>query len=284
MGRLRRLSGHLGGLAAVLALLLAVGLLPPDTSLRQVREAGLLRACVPTSYPPLVTGAPEAPGIDVELLTAVAERLDVQLGLNEIAAIGRDFNPRNWGVTRAHCQVIAGGVIASPLTRSFLETGPAYARTGWAAIFPDEPGDLDGLKVGVLVRVSGLDRIGLATYLRDQGAQVRVVRRPEDLVSGLAEGRFRAAVTEAMLARSIAAREGWSVALLPAALPRYDLAFGLWKGDLTLKRAVEAAFRDMRADGVVEETLRKYLGAAEITPVPGSAARAGRRPAPASPA
>ena len=35
------------------------------------------------------------------------------LVLSENRAMGRDFNPRNWGLNRAQCQVIAGGVVDS---------------------------------------------------------------------------------------------------------------------------------------------------------------------------
>ena len=49
--------------AGVFGLLGAVYLLPPDTALRQVRAAGTLRVCLPPSYPPLVTGNPDAPGM-----------------------------------------------------------------------------------------------------------------------------------------------------------------------------------------------------------------------------
>ena len=58
------------------------------------------------------------------------------------------------------------------------------------------------------------------------------------LVAGLREGRFEAGVTEKLLADQIAAREHWRADWLPGDLPRYPVAFGLWKGDLTLKRAL----------------------------------------------
>jgi len=60
-------------------LLAGVYLLPADTSLREVRRAGLLRACMPPLYPPLVTGTPEAPGLDVELLRALAAGFGLRL-------------------------------------------------------------------------------------------------------------------------------------------------------------------------------------------------------------
>ena len=68
-------------------------MLPPDTSLSEVRKAGLLRACMPPDYPPLVTGNRDAPGIDVELLQALAAKLGVNLVITSNPAMGQDFNP-----------------------------------------------------------------------------------------------------------------------------------------------------------------------------------------------
>ena len=67
---------------------------------------------MPPVYPPLVTSDPSAPGIDVELLRALAEKLALKLAITPNPAIGQDFNPRNWRVTRAQCEVLAGGVVA----------------------------------------------------------------------------------------------------------------------------------------------------------------------------
>ena len=264
MEALRQVGRNLGPLLMVTGLLLAVTFLPPDTSLQEVRRTGTLRACVPTAYPPLVTGNPERPGIDVEILRAVADDMGVALSLNQIPTIGRDFNPRNWRVTRAHCEVIAGGVVDAPLTRSFIETGPPYAETGWAAFAPSPLPSLDDRRVGVLVGVSGLDRIGLASFLRAAGASARIMQRPDDLVAALDQGEVEAGVTEALSARQLASAHGWEVWMLPEPLPRYNLAFGLWKGDLTLKRAIEAAFAELEADGTLPAILARYLGAERL--------------------
>jgi len=119
-----RWIGDLITVAGMAALFGLIYLLPPDTSLSQLKQAGILRICVPTLYPPLVTGKPDAPGFDIEFAEAIARRLGVRLVVNTNAAMGRDFNPRNWNVTRAQCQVLAGGVVVSDLTRSFLDTTP----------------------------------------------------------------------------------------------------------------------------------------------------------------
>jgi len=252
---------NFSGVGVVLVLLLAVTFLPPDNSLEEVQAAGSLSACVPTSYPPLVTGDADRPGIDIEILKAVAAHLKVGLSLNTNDAIGKDFNPLNWGLNRGQCQVIAGGVVDSDQTRSFLETGPSYAKTGWALISPQPLADLKGRNIGVLTLISGLDRIGLATYLRSAGAHVQVVRRQEDLVAGIADHSFDAGITEALLATRLAADNHWTAAWMPPQLARYNLAFGLWKGDLTLKRAIDDAFADLTADGTIAAILARYAGA-----------------------
>jgi ABC-type amino acid transport substrate-binding protein len=250
-------------IGAVLALLVGVSLLPPDTSLREVERAGSLRACVPPVYPPLVTGDPEQPGIDIELLQAVAKRIGLTLALNENGAMGRDFNPRNWGLNRAQCQVIAGGVVDSDQTRSFLETGPPYAQTGWAIVSPAPTESLAGKRIGALTLISGLDRIGLASFLRAKGATARVVTSPEALTAGIADGTFDAGVTEAMLGSRLAADNGWTVAWAPPELARYNLVFGLWKGDITLKRVIDQAFADLTADGTIAAIMERY----GVTPI-----------------
>ena len=67
-------------------------------------------------------------------------------------------------------------------------------------------------------------------------------------------------VTEKLLAAQIAAREHWGADWLPGDLPHYPVAFGLWKGDLTLKRAIAGALDRLTRDGTVAAVLARYLG------------------------
>jgi ABC-2 type transport system permease protein len=240
--------------------LVAVDLLPPDTSLAELKRVGALRVCVPPVYPPLVTGDSSAPGLDIELLRAVADRLGVGLELNHNAAMGRDFNPRAWRLTRAQCQVLAGGVVDSPMTRSFLDVTQAHANTGWATITKGTGGLIAGNRIGVLVSASGLDRIALSRYLRALSVKVIVVSSPADLAAGLAQDDFDVGLTDALLAGWIAAEHGWTAAWLPGNLERYPVVFGLWKGDLTLKRSIVAALVRLENDGSLTRIVARYLG------------------------
>src|SRR5260370_9940028 len=144
-----------GGVAALFA---AVYLLPHAPSLAQVKQAGVLRLCVATLYPPLVTGKPEEPGFDIEFAQAIAKRLDVRIVVNPNAAMGHDFNPRNWNLTLAQCQMLAGGVAASDLTRSFLDTTPPHLQTGWALVQAQLPPRPAGGRSALYPRRPSADR------------------------------------------------------------------------------------------------------------------------------
>ena len=257
-GKLRRLLPYV----LIFGLLGGVYLLPPDTSLGEVRKAGVLRACMPPNYPPLVTGDRDAPGIDVELLQALVKGMGVRLVITLNAAMGQDFNPRNWHVTRAQCEVLGGGVVVSPITKSFLETSPPYAQTGWALVALQPPADIQSRRVGVLTSIAGLDRLALSRHLRAQNAQVIITSSALEFVQGLRDGRFEVGVTEWLLAGQLAARESWSVAWAAADLPRYPVAFGLWKGDLTLKRAIADGMEKLRRNGEVARIITRYVGEA----------------------
>ena len=265
MKRVYRLVGEFGVLGLIVVLLLLVGLVPPDTSLSEMRKTGALKVCVPTTYPPLVTGDPAQPGIDIEILHAVSDYIDVELMLSSNNAMGRDFNLLNWGITRGNCQVLAGGFVDTAITRSFLDVGPHYAETGWGIVAPEPLEYIGGLTVGVLTNISGLDRISLSKYLRSQRVTVRIMRNSLELVDGISSGELDVGVTEALLAGWLATENDWWSTLLPDELARYNLVFGLWKGDLTLKRKMAQAFRQLAADGTLGAILERY-GAPPIIP------------------
>jgi polar amino acid transport system substrate-binding protein/cystine transport system substrate-binding protein/membrane-bound lytic murein transglycosylase F len=248
------------GALPILGVLAAVYLLPPDTSLSEVRRAGTLHVCLPPADPPFVTEDAKAPGIDVELLQALTRDLGLTLAAVPEPAMGQNFNPRAWHVTRAACEVLAGGLVASPLTRSFLETSLPYAQTGWALLAAQPIANLHGRRIGVFTPPAGLDRIALASHLRAAEAQVVILPSAAALVAGLREGRLYAGVTEKLVADQIAAREGLTADWLPGDLPRYPIAFGLWKGDLTLKRALAGGVERLARDGTVAAVLERYVG------------------------
>jgi ABC-type amino acid transport substrate-binding protein len=248
---------RLGSTIAILAAFFVLfWVLPPDTSLAQVRRSGVLRACVPDIRPPLVTADAQRPGIEVDLLQAIAQHLGVALVLERTSRMDLNFNPRDWHVSRAQCSVLGGGIVATRTTRSFLDTTPPYLETGWALL---RSGTDKRPKILSVYPVSGgLDRIALARKLSALHIDAKIVNTPAELVDSIASGNVDGGVTEALTARGLARNESWQVNWLSADLNTQQVAFGLWKGDLTLKRAVVSALEQLRQKGQIESLLSTY--------------------------
>jgi ABC-type amino acid transport substrate-binding protein len=241
------------------ALLIGVGFLPPDTSRAEVADNGKFTVCMPANYPPLVTGQTDMPGFEVELLQIASERLGWRLTVVTNAAMGRDFNPRSWRVNRAQCQALAGGIVLSDTTQSFLDTTKPHLKSGWALIAPRGVtfDDVSG-SVGVLVGLTGLDRIGLGQHLRQNNIQPVLMNSATALRTGLVKGQVPIGIAEATLASEIADAVGYDITLLGAPLQHINLGIGFWKGDVTLQRQVEAILAEMRTDGTMQALAERY--------------------------
>jgi polar amino acid transport system substrate-binding protein/cystine transport system substrate-binding protein/membrane-bound lytic murein transglycosylase F len=155
--------------------------------------------------------------------------------------------------------VLAGGVVASPTTRSFLDTTQAYITTGWAWLSPEPTIAFEGQRVDVLVGISGLNRVALGAYLRGVKAEPTIVLDPPDLVSALRERRVKIGITERLLAGELAAEERWHTGWMPPSLARTEFVIGLWKGDLTLKHAIVAAISRLERNGTLPAIRARYL-------------------------
>jgi len=266
-GRPHRWLQALLNIAIVAALLTAVSYLPPDTSLQDRQRDGVLKVCVPASYPPLVTGDPVHPGYDAELVAAVAGKLGLKLQLNVLPSIGKDFNPRNWFLTRAQCDIVAGGVADTVQTRSFLQTIPTSAETGWVGISADGQLPASGASVAVLPGTAGLDRLALSGWLRKQGLRAQLVPSADAFERALQNGAVPAGITERFVAANLdlnqtGLRTFW---LDDPVFPRYRMALGLWKGDQTLKRAVLQALDSLRGAGTLDTLAESYGLNAQIS-------------------
>lgn len=265
----------LGSVGVVVGLMLAVYLLPPDTSLREVRQAGVLRVCAPPDYPPLIQRGNAEPGFEIELLRLIADRMGLRLAIATNSAMARDHNPRNWRISRAQCNLIAGGIGVTPLTRTFLDTTPPHLETGWAMVRMNPDSNAPPPQViGFYAGLSGMDRVALSRVLLRTGAQIVIVDSLAALQAGMASGRFDAAVTEALIAGHLVQATGGQIGWVTGSVTDIPVAFGLWKGDLTLKRAIVAVLEDLRAAGTLDQLAQRY----RIVPIPDRAPGAATGP------
>ena len=273
LGRKRHWLFDLVPLAVCFAILVGVSFLPPDNARAQVDRLGRLSVCMPSQYPPLVTGDPDRPGFEVELVAEIAERLGWRLNVVSNPAMGRDFNPRNWRINRAQCQMLAGGIALNDTTRSFLDTSRPHLITGWALI-ADEGVTIDTLTgpVGFFAGLTGLDRIALGQFLRQRDLAATIEVDAGSLRAGLEAGEYQGAITEGLLAAQTFGQTGFTVSILGAPLDRFALGMGFWKGDLTLKRAVEGALARIGADGTLVAIAERYGLESDVLCLPSEAA------------
>lgn len=256
----KRWRPGLVNIGVIVVLLAAVTFLPPDTSLRDVERAGVLRVCVPDANPPLVTGDAAAPGFDVEILQEVAQDLGVRLLLNVNSSIGRDFNPLNWRLTRANCSVIAGGVSDTRATRGFLQTLPTGIATGWMLLSTEGAAPEQNSTVGVLPAGAGFNRLELSRFLRSKDVRPRVLQTPDQAARALRSGEISAVIGSRFVLQNM--QEEIPEATLrwmpEPPFEHHDLALGLWKGDLTLLRAFRRSMERMEREGTLRAIGENY--------------------------
>jgi hypothetical protein len=218
-----------------LAVLVAVRQLPPDASLRQVKDAGVLLVCSPPALPPLLRpdGAGGFDGREAELVRAVASEIGVPAQWNTQPGWGRGADPSDWGVRPSACNLIAGGIVAGERTRALMDL-VVYDRVSWALA-----GDREGETIGLYLPFWGVDRGTGARAIRDLGARPKFLFDAERARKALETGRVGAVLTLEPVADWLAG-EGRAVRTLDA-LPVEALAIATWKGRTTLNRAVRRA-------------------------------------------
>ena len=245
-------------IAVLVATVLAASFLPPDTSLQQVKKSGVLRVCMPRSYPPFVTDQGERPGLDVEIMRAVAQELDLRLFIAVNPAMGTTFDPRRWNVNRAQCQVLAGGTVGTTTTRSYLEVSAPYMVTGWAMVSESDLDMRSGTRVAVYSTNAGLDRLALSQVLRDRQVSIVVAQTIDQAEDMLASGAVDALILDAVLASQTSATHGWHFSWVAEDLSAFPVVLGFWKGDITLKRAIENALVQLGSSGRLDEIREAY--------------------------
>lgn len=246
-----RAKSHVAVWVAGLAALFGLRYLPPDTSLARVRHNGSLTVCHPASLPPYFTydrDTARTDGLEARRIARLAQALGVTVQWNPQVNWYATRDPSAWGIRKGSCDLLAGGIADTEASRGLLVLSNPYLRASWATVYhrPPRRGD----RVGLFAPYLGLDRVRLraAELLMDRGFEPHFPETAEQAAAALAGRQLAAVLTDEATARWLVQRlsdPGEATLAAEPALPAFNLAVGLWKGDVTLKRAVNRALQSM---------------------------------------
>ena len=220
-------------------------------------EAGKLTMATNAAFPPyeMTTDAGEFEGIDVDTAKAIAEKLGLELQIDDM-----DFDAALLSVQQGKADIVMAGVTVTDERKAVMDFSDSYATGIQSIIVPESsdiasPDDLAGKKIGTQRGTTGY------IYCSDDFGDDAVVAYDNGLtaVQALNNGQVDAVVIDNAPAKEyVAANPGLTI--LDTSYAEEDYAIGMAKGS-SLEAAVNAALEELKADGTLQAIVDKYITA-----------------------
>lgn len=220
-------------------------------------EAGKLTMATNAAFPPyeMTTDAGEFEGIDVDTAKAIAEKLGLELQIDDM-----DFDAALLSVQQGKADIVMAGVTVTDDRKAVMDFSDSYATGIQSIIVPNDsdiasPDDLAGKKIGTQRGTTGY------IYCSDDFGDENVVAYDDGLtaVQALNNGQVDAVVIDNAPAQEfVAANPGLKV--LDTSYAEEDYAIGMAKGS-ALEDAVNKALEELKADGTLQAIVDKYINA-----------------------
>ncbi len=220
-------------------------------------EAGKLTMATNATFPPyeMTTDAGEFEGIDVDTAKAIAEKLGLELQIDDM-----DFDAALLSVQQGKADIVMAGVTVTDERKAVMDFSDSYATGIQSIIVPSDsdiasPDDLAGKKIGTQRGTTGY------IYCSDDFGEDSVVAYDSGLtaVQALNNGQVDAVVIDNAPAKEyVAANPGLKV--LDTSYAEEDYAIGMAKGS-ALEDAVNKALEELKADGTLQAIVDKYINA-----------------------
>ena len=220
-------------------------------------EAGKLTMATNAAFPPyeMTTDAGEFEGIDVDTAKAIAEKLGLELQIDDM-----DFDAALLSVQQGKADIVMAGVTVTDERKAVMDFSDSYATGIQSIIVPEgsditSPDDLAGKKIGTQRGTTGY------IYCSDDFGDENVVAYDDGLtaVQALNNGQVDAVVIDNAPAQEfVAANPGLKV--LDTSYTEEDYAIGMAKGS-ALEDAVNKALEELKADGTLQAIVDKYINA-----------------------
>ena len=220
-------------------------------------ESGKLTMATNAAFPPyeMTTDAGEFEGIDVDTAKAIAEKLGLELQIDDM-----DFDAALLSVQQGKADIVMAGVTVTDERKAVMDFSDSYATGIQSIIVPEgsditSPDDLAGKKIGTQRGTTGY------IYCSDDFGDENVVAYDNGLtaVQALNNGQVDAVVIDNAPAQEfVAANPGLKV--LDTSYAEEDYAIGMAKGS-ALENAVNKALEELKADGTLQAIVDKYINA-----------------------
>ena len=221
-------------------------------------EAGKLTMATNAAFPPyeMTTDAGEFEGIDIETAQAIADKLGLELQIDDM-----DFDAALLSVQQGKADIAMAGVTVTDERKNVMDFSDSYATGIQSIIVPEgsdiaSPDDLAGKMIGTQRGTTGY------IYCSDDFGDDAVVAYDDGLtaVQALNNGQVDAVVIDNAPAKEfVAANPG--LVLLDTSYAEEDYAIGMAKGNTALEDAVNAALEELKADGTLQSIVDKYITA-----------------------
>ena len=220
-------------------------------------EAGKLTMATNATFPPyeMTTDAGTIEGIDVDTAQAIAEKLGLELQIDDM-----DFDAALLSVQQGKADIAMAGITVTDERMAVMSFSDSYATGIQSVIVPEgsdiaSVDDLAGKKIGTQRGTTGY------LYCSDDFGEDAVVAYDNGLtaVQALNNGQVDAVVIDNAPAKEyVAANPG--LVILDTSYAEEDYAIGMAKGS-ALEDAINAALEELKADGTLQAIVDKYITA-----------------------
>ena len=221
-------------------------------------EAGKLTMATNATFPPyeMTTDAGTIEGIDVDTAQAIAEKLGLELQIDDM-----DFDAALLSVQQGKADIAMAGITVTDERMAVMSFSDSYA-TGIQSIIVSEgsdiasPDDLAGKKIGTQRGTTGY------LYCSDDFGEDAVVAYDNGLtaVQALNNGQVDAVVIDNEPAKAYV-ESNPGLKILDTSYAEEDYAIGMNKSNTALLEAVNAALEELKADGTLQAIVDKYIKA-----------------------
>lgn len=220
-------------------------------------KEGVLTMATNAEFPPYEYRENDAVvGIDAEIAALIAEKLGLELEIVDVA-----FESIIPGVQSGKYDMGMAGMTVNEERLQSVDFSSSYATGVQVVIVPENSDiqsidDLEGKKIGVQTTTTG------DIYATDDYGEDAVTRYDNGAVAvqALLAGKVDCVIIDNEPAKSyVAANEGLKILETEYTVEDYAICFA--KGNTALKDSVDAALKELIADGSVQAVLDKYITA-----------------------